>query len=90
MKFHGHVFIWHNQLPGWLTSGTWTRQKLIDILNDHSDQVGGYLKGRVEVWDVVNAPLETNGAWRSTIWNDTIDADNTTSDQRDYIDMAFQ
>lgn len=90
MQFHGHVFVWHNQLPSWLTSGTWTREQLIDILNDHIDQVGGYLKGKVALWDVVNEPFNGDGTWRSSIWNDTIDANNTAVDQRDYIDMAFQ
>jgi GH35 family endo-1,4-beta-xylanase len=90
MKFHGHVFVWHSQLPGWLSSGTWTRQQLIDILNDHIDQVGGYLKGKVAVWDVVNEPFNDDGSWRPTIWNDTIDPDNTAADKRDYIDLAFQ
>ncbi len=91
MEFHGHVFVWHKQTPNWLESGTWTRQALIDILNDHIDQVGGYLKGKVVLWDVVNEPFDTDGTWRSpSIWNDVIDATNTTADQRDYIDLAFQ
>ena len=91
MDFHGHVFVWHSQTPNWLESGSWTRQELIDILNDHIDQVGGYLRGRVSVWDVVNEPFATDGTWRSpSIWNDTIDAANANTAQRDFIDLAFQ
>jgi endo-1,4-beta-xylanase len=90
MQFHGHVFIWHNQLPNWLTSGTWTREELVAILHDHIDQVGGYLKGKVALWDVVNEPFNGDGTWRSSVWNDVIDADNSATDQRDYIDLAFQ
>ena len=91
MQFHGHVFIWHNQTPNWLESGTWTRQELIDILNDHIDQVGGYLKGKVDIWDVVNEPFLGDGTWRTeSIWNSVIDAANSSTNQRDFIDLAFQ
>ncbi len=91
MQFHGHVFIWHNQTPSWLQNGTWTREELIAILNDHITQVGTYLKGKVALWDVVNEPWLGDGSWRSpSIWNDVIDANNTATDQRDFIDLAFQ
>ena len=90
MKFHGHVFIWHNQLPGWLTSETWTQSEMVAIIHDHIDQVGGYLKGRVALWDVVNEPFNGDGTWRSSFWNDVIDADNSATDQRDYIDLSFK
>ena len=91
MQFHGHVFIWHSQTPNWLQNGTWTREQLIEILNDHITQVGTYLKGKVVLWDVVNEPWLGDGSWRSpSIWNDVIDAENTASDQRDFIDLAFQ
>ena len=91
MQFHGHVFIWHSQTPSWLQNGTWTREALIDILNDHITQVGTYLKGKTVLWDVVNEPWLEDGSWRTpSIWNDIIDAENTANDQRDFIDLAFQ
>lgn len=34
-----HTLLWHNQLPDWLTSGTWTREELLEILENHIKNV---------------------------------------------------
>ena len=34
-KVRGHNLVWHNQLPSWLTSGTWTPAQLRAILKEH-------------------------------------------------------
>lgn len=89
MFMHGHTLVWHAALPGWLTSGTWTRQQLVDIMHDHIDTVAGRYAGRMRVWDVVNEAFNPDGTFRSTIWNTTIDSGNTSTLQRDYFDLAF-
>jgi endo-1,4-beta-xylanase len=89
MAMHGHTLVWHAALPTWLTGGSWTRQQLIDIMHDHIDNVAGRYSGRVKVWDVVNEAFNPDGTFRSTIWNTTIDAGNSSTLRRDYFDLAF-
>ncbi|PSK66878.1 Endo-1,4-beta-xylanase Z [Micromonospora sp. MH33] len=57
-RVRGHVLVWHNQLPGWLTSGvadgSISDAELRDILRDHITAVVTHFKGRIWQWDVVN------------------------------------
>jgi GH35 family endo-1,4-beta-xylanase len=82
MAFHGHVLVWHNQLPGWLTGGNFNATQLTAIMRNHiANQVGHY-KGTVAVWDVVNEAFNDDGTRRSTIWQNTIGPS--------FIELAFQ
>lgn len=54
----GHTLLWHNQLPGWLTSGvangTITDSQLYDLLRQHiATEVSRY-RGEIWQWDVAN------------------------------------
>lgn len=82
MKVRGHTLLWHSQLPFWLRNGNWTRQELIDILQDHIQTVVTRYKGRVYAWDVVNEVVDDNGSMRNTIWLEKIGPE--------YIAMAFE
>ncbi|MFG2108850.1 endo-1,4-beta-xylanase [Micromonospora chersina] len=57
-RVRGHVLVWHNQLPGWLTSGvadgSISTTQLRDILRNHITAVVTHFKGRIWQWDVVN------------------------------------
>src|SRR5262249_1984658 len=79
MKMRGHTLVWHNQLPGWLTSGNFTRDEVIEILRDHIATLVGRYKGRVWAWDVVNeaiddatAQLRTSSCWFQKIGPDNV------------------
>src|SRR4051794_12751248 len=74
-KVRGHTLVWHNQLPSWLTSGTWTRNQLRAILREHIFTVVGRYRGRVWAWDVVNEAFNDDGTLRQTIWLKTIGPD---------------
>lgn len=74
--------IWHNQLPGWLTQTTWSRDELIEIMREHITTLVGHYRGRVDAWVVVNEALELDGSWRRSIWYDTIGPE--------YVDLAFE
>lgn len=54
----GHVLVWHNQLPGWLTAGvadgSIDNAELRDILRNHITTVVRHFKGKIWQWDVVN------------------------------------
>ncbi|KAB1914161.1 endo-1,4-beta-xylanase [Micromonospora sp. AMSO31t] len=57
-RVRGHVLVWHNQLPGWLTAGvadgSISDTELRDILRRHITAVVTHFKGRIWQWDVVN------------------------------------
>jgi len=54
----GHTLLWHNQLPGWLTTGvsngTITNDQLRNILKQHIFAEAGHFKGKIWQWDVAN------------------------------------
>jgi endo-1,4-beta-xylanase len=54
----GHVLLWQNQLPGWLTAGvadgSIDKDELREILKQHVYDVVTHFKGRIWQWDVVN------------------------------------
>src|SRR5262249_25109611 len=79
---HGHTLVWHNQIPGWLSSGSFSRDAMIDILRDHIYTVAGRYSGYVVAWDVVNEAFESDGSLRNTLWLSRIGPD--------YLDLAFQ
>src|ERR1051326_566595 len=54
----GHNLVWHSQLPGWLTGGTFTNEQLADILKQHVTTEVEHFKGKIWQWDVVNEPLD--------------------------------
>lgn len=72
---HGHTLVWHEQLPAWLTSRSWTRDELLGILRRHVQAVVGHFRGRVRSWDVVNEPLEEDGTLRRSLWARVIGPD---------------
>lgn len=57
-RVRGHVLVWQNQLPSWLTQGvadgSISQTELREILKNHIQTVVGHFKGRVWQWDVVN------------------------------------
>ncbi|MEU7172296.1 endo-1,4-beta-xylanase [Micromonospora sp. BL1] len=57
-RVRGHVLVWHNQLPAWLTSGvadgSISKAELRQILRDHITAVVTHFKGKIWQWDVVN------------------------------------
>ena len=84
MAVRGHTLVWHSQLPGWLTSGNFTRDQTIAIMRDHILTVMGRYRDRIVHWDVVNeavadgtGQLRTNSFWHQRIGPE-------------YIALAFQ
>jgi endo-1,4-beta-xylanase len=68
-KVRGHTLVWHNQLPTWLTSGTWTPAQLRSILRQHIFTEAGHFRGQIWAWDVVNEAIDDTGKLRDTIWS---------------------
>jgi endo-1,4-beta-xylanase len=72
MTVHGHNLLWNKQLPGWLTSGTWSRPELEAIVHRHIESVVGHFRGDVHEWDVVNEPFNNDGTLESDIFSEVI------------------
>lgn len=54
LEVHGHTLMWDKSLPAWVEDGSWTREQLIEVLENHISTVVGRYRGRVAAWDVVN------------------------------------
>jgi len=64
----GHNLVWQNQLPNWVTSGTFTNAQLADILKQHIFTEVRHFRGEIWQWDVVNEPFNGDGTLTATIW----------------------
>ena len=71
----GHNLVWHNQLPNWLTEGTFTNAQLADLLKQHISTEAGHFRGEIWQWDVVNEPFNDDGTLRSTLWLNALGPD---------------
>ena len=67
-KVRGHTLVWHNQLPNWLTGGSFTNEQLRDLLHKHITDEVTHFRGKIWAWDVVNEAFNEDGTLRDTIW----------------------
>ncbi|MEU7585316.1 endo-1,4-beta-xylanase [Micromonospora sp. NPDC049230] len=76
----GHVLVWHNQLPGWLTSGvadgSISKQELRELLRKHITTVVNRYRGKIWQWDVVNEAVSDPWDTPSTLHYKGFWADN--------------
>ncbi|MEY9871726.1 endo-1,4-beta-xylanase [Streptacidiphilus sp. MAP12-33] len=74
----GHTLMWHNQLPGWLTSGVADGSigtaELRDILHQHVTDEVGHFRGRIWQWDVANEVFANS--WDSHPLADGVNGDD--------------
>jgi endo-1,4-beta-xylanase len=82
MIVRGHTFVWHNQVPSWLTGGPWTGPQVDSILADHITTVMAHFRGTIGIWDVVNEAVDDAGARRVTFWSTALGGG--------YIERAFR
>lgn len=82
MAVRGHTLVWHQQLPSWITRGTFTSEEARQQLIDHITTVVSHYKGKLLSWDVVNEAFNDNGTLRSSYWYDHLGPS--------YIELAFR
>ncbi len=80
-RVRGHTLTWDIQLPGWLTSRTWSAREMEDILRTHVRRVVGHFRGRIAQWDVVNEPLDTDGSLTRSVFAQALG--------ERFVDIAF-
>jgi endo-1,4-beta-xylanase len=71
-RVRGHTLVWHNQLPNWLTGGTFTNDQLRDLLHKHITDEVTHFRGKIWQWDVLNEAFNDDGTLRDTIWLDAL------------------
>ncbi len=81
MQVNGHVLVWHQQLPDWLTQGNFSRDELKAILREHIQTLVTRYRGRVASWDVAAEAVDEDGRMRETFWSRGIGPD--------YLALAF-
>jgi endo-1,4-beta-xylanase len=68
-QVHGHVLIWDQQLPDWLSSmGTLTRTTALSVMSTYIRTVLRHFRGRVDDWDVVNEAFTPTGGLKHNLW----------------------
>jgi GH35 family endo-1,4-beta-xylanase len=82
MAVRGHSLAWHHQNPGWLQGSGALEDDPEGLLREHIEIVVGHFRGQVRDWDVVNEPLDENGALRKNVWLVAIGPE--------YIEKAFR
>jgi endo-1,4-beta-xylanase len=68
LRVRGHTLVWHSQLPPWLTTGTFGKAELRQILKQHITTQVRHFRGQIWQWDVVNEAFDEDGTLRDTIW----------------------
>ncbi len=80
LGLHGHVLIWHSQLPQWIPSftGDWST-----MMNNHIQTIVSHYAGDINSWDVVNEAFDDNipTGYRNSVWLQNIG--------QTYIEDAF-
>ncbi|KAF1971930.1 glycoside hydrolase, partial [Bimuria novae-zelandiae CBS 107.79] len=79
-----HNFVWHNQLPGWVTGRNWTKPELVKVLENHIKNEARHYYWDCYAWDVVNEAFEDDGvaSLRKSIWLEVIG--------KEYLELAFK
>lgn len=80
IKIKGHVFLWHEQNPGYVNTKK-SREEAIALMEEQITTVMSRYRGKIQEYEIVNEMLNEDGSMRETPWYKNIGPD--------YIDLAF-
>ncbi|KAF3904425.1 Exoglucanase [Orbilia brochopaga] len=78
----GHTFVWHSQLPSWVSNIN-NKATLTTVIQNHIAAVAGRYKGKIYAWDVANEVFNDDGTRRTSVFS-TVFGDWT------FLDVAFK
>jgi endo-1,4-beta-xylanase len=71
----GHTFLWHSQLPAWVSSIT-NATDLKAVLEKQITTTMTRYKGRIYAYDIANEIFDESGNFRSSVWSKVLGGDN--------------
>jgi endo-1,4-beta-xylanase len=83
LTVQGMPLLWYKELPAWLKNGSFTRDELIGIMQNHIRTIVSRYAGRISIWHVATEAMIPAG---------TIDTKNLFYRQigPDYLDIAYR
>ena len=87
LTVHGHVLVWHSQIPDWMREFDGDQSAWVTMMENHVTQIATRYAGRLETWDVVNEAFNEDGSYRGSAAGD--DSVWYTNIGESFIEKAF-
>jgi len=81
ISLRGHPVIWHRQIPVWIKDAKLDYSSVQEIFDAHTLELVSRYRNTIQIWDVVNEAMNSDGSLRESIWLKNIGPD--------YIKKAF-
>ena len=70
LTVHGHVLVWHSQIPDWMRNFVGDTAAWVAMMENHVTTIATKYTGRLETWDVVNEAFNEDGSYRGSASGD--------------------